>query len=403
MRTAKFKTLFMAGMFLCLAGAGWGQGKPEPKQQRTDSQQADNIRSSTIVVGPQESQSGEAAAHILFSKFKTPDDVVAEYVPQLGKDSQTKNKALIYIESELLKFRNQEQKVLNNKSREDLMHALITEYTKATGRDKETEKTKELIAELLAQHGSTSEAHQFVFKIIETEPENIRNQALAWLGSADGVSGDDAYDKVNEWVKKGIVNKNRCPSLLLRLNKKRAMPEILHLADTTMDREEFFYTALALQDSGAVGEMSRVYRRVRELKMDTKYKDYPDGLYWIDGKKMEAYLKQATGDDLIAVLDVISVTPSVVTHPMIDMFIDKLNDSDSQIRLRVIKRLERASENPRFDSLKIEKAFESALNTETNQKIKEALSTSLRQVKRNEKRAIEFKKREAEWINGAHK
>lgn len=62
MRTAKFKTLFMAGMFLCLAAAGWAQEKTETKQERPDSQQAGSVQSSTPVIGPQESGSKEAAS-----------------------------------------------------------------------------------------------------------------------------------------------------------------------------------------------------------------------------------------------------------------------------------------------------------------------------------------------------
>ena len=52
MRTAKFKTLFMAGMFLCLAAAGWAQGNNlEDKSRKPASDglsQVDNARKNNV-------------------------------------------------------------------------------------------------------------------------------------------------------------------------------------------------------------------------------------------------------------------------------------------------------------------------------------------------------------------
>lgn len=70
MRTMKFKTLSMAGMFLCLAGTGWVQEKPKTKQDRPDNQQASSAQSSTTIVRSQESGSKEATSSIPSSTMR---------------------------------------------------------------------------------------------------------------------------------------------------------------------------------------------------------------------------------------------------------------------------------------------------------------------------------------------
>ena len=82
MRTMKFKTLSMAGMFLCLAGAGWAQEKPKTKQERPDNKQVGNIKSSTSVVGSQESGDKEAAGSPLYSGGAVAAPV-EEYLPKV--------------------------------------------------------------------------------------------------------------------------------------------------------------------------------------------------------------------------------------------------------------------------------------------------------------------------------
>ncbi len=286
-------------------------------------------------------------------------------------------------------------------TREKLSASLITAFRRLDPSDLEQ---KGKIAELLAAYGWGTSAKALLYEIIEKEPKATRERVFSRLGRKDGpIDPEELLLKVNKWASAGLIEKKQRPGFLALFGRERAIPEIVEIVDRTNDREEFFYAAWALQDAGAVKELSRVFKRLRELRLDSKFKDSPDGLYWLRPETLEKFLRQAQGEDLILGLDMASIVPSAVTKSAVDIFLENLTNRDKRIRLLAAQRLSRAAENPRLDFVRLVSVVDAASKFEVDGEVKKGLENCRETLLRREKWAREFLKREQEWSKGGNR
>ena len=329
-----------------------------------------------------------------------PNETVETSLPKIEQGGRReKIDALNHLEHELARNFNRREgrKVLTEQRRAQLLKTLMKEYRQLKSDDTESAKLKGLLAEIIAARGNTREARDFIFSAIETEPKELRDRILSRLGSLDGVNGEEVYLKVDEWVGRGIISKNSRPGFLARFGKTRALPEILHIVDSTNDREEFFYAAWAAQDAGAVKELSRVFKRAKEFRLDKKFRDGPNGLHWVDTNNLDAYVEQARGQDLLVILELLPSIPTLKSESLINKLLPLLANQDPRIRSSAAKRIADFSDNPRIDYETASLALKRALTNESDPDTIRILEDSLKRLQKKQGWAKKFLDREAEW------
>lgn len=112
--------------------------------------------------------------------------------------------------------------------------------------DHEMNKANRLrIIELIGQWGNTTEAHEFIFQMMESQNKEYQEMAL-WAIGDPGVHGNDVYDRIQMLMSKGVVEKEKFLYSLKAANKERALKEIQNFLIQTTSQKQFVRKGLLL-------------------------------------------------------------------------------------------------------------------------------------------------------------
>lgn len=223
--------------------------------------------------------------------------------------------------------------------RERVCSGLIAVY-RGLGPSREDVGTKQEIVAIETGHCTSISAKQFIFHVMETEPDPIRRFVLTYLGDPDGLRDDEMYSKLDEWSAKGYMKKSARPAYWVRMKGRRAVPDILKVLNSTQDREEVLYAAWALQGVGSIEDMKVAYRKAKEVHLDKPIQDAPDGLYWVKDKHLIEYVRSVDGDDLKNILQLMGASSALVPAGVVPVLSTKLKTAtgETETLLRVFSK-----------------------------------------------------------------
>jgi hypothetical protein len=120
-------------------------------------------------------------------------------------------------------------------------------------------------------------------------PQELREEAVARVGSPRGVRGPSVYAKVRELADKGLVPDELLPSALRRTGGLKARDPLVAILKSTDSAKLVNGCAIALQDYRDPALMGDVLERLEQVgRLDSAGK-----MPWISAPLLDAYMKTA--------------------------------------------------------------------------------------------------------------
>ena len=154
---------------------------------------------------------------------------------------------------------------------------------------KEGDELRRRAVGLLASRVPTPTSKAFILKILDEGPRELREEAVARVGSPRGVRGPAVYAKVRELADKGLIPDELLPSALRRTGGLKARDTLVALMKSTDSVKLVNGCAVALQDYRDPALLGDVLERLEALgRLDSAGK-----LPWISAPLLDAHMKTA--------------------------------------------------------------------------------------------------------------
>lgn len=252
-----------------------------------------------------------------------------------------------------------------------LAQELIGVYSEIAGSGAHDEDSKRLIVLVLTKFGDREIAKPFILRILDTCSMPERFDILNTLGLEHGLGGPDFYAKIESLVQKGVISPEWRTNFLVKVDKQRALAEMIKDIKTTTDRKIFMHAAANLQDYFRQPDDYRLtLRRAKEFGLLKTDFLGPYGLFWINYNLLAEYLKIAKGEDLHLCLEVMGTSPALVAPAAIPVLIEKLSDPDPVTRRLAIHPLHMGSYHGRVNQGPVLEAIRAALSKEPDPNIR---------------------------------
>ena len=142
---------------------------------------------------------------------------------------------------------------------------------------------------LLASRVASPTSKAFVLKVMTDGPQDLRDEAVARVGSPRGVRGPSVYAKVRELADKGLIPDELLPSALRRTGGLKARDTIVAILKSTDSAKLVSGCAIALQDYREPALMGDVLERLEQTGRLGSAGKMP----WISAPLLDAYMKTA--------------------------------------------------------------------------------------------------------------
>lgn len=230
--------------------------------------------------------------------------ILDEYLPKFEQANwgMETNRSLAHFLHELRKLA-QSRIYPNDESRTNMSRVFIDAYHRLSSSSLDEDidlSLRRSIAQTLATFGDRRYAMPFLKERIYMWPNPIRNTAFAYMKSSACIFAEEFYEDIEELHRKGIYNKGERIAYLDLCDPERARPEVIRIAKSSNDPDEFMTAARILQQLGRFDYYRIIYSRALELGLD---KDVEAGgighrLFWVNESDIARYLNEAEGDDL---------------------------------------------------------------------------------------------------------
>lgn len=337
------------------------------------------------------SQASPSLAAADESELKVPeksqeDSVIREAVnSSLGRmrhaNKEEREKALRELQSKLSSRWNADHVRAQPATRRIVAQELIRLYKESNEKDFSTPAVRQRILQTITLHGDDVVAKQFVLKILDKGTAIERREVLAVLGTGT-VSGDDVYDKLEDMFRRGALDRSGRATMLARVSRQRALPEVLKEIKTTRDPQIFIYASRTLQDTYRRPEdYGLTLPKLVELGLQKRgsYKG-GNGLFWINSSLLGTYLETAEGQDLRTALEVLVSDMALCKPVIVPSLISRLDTREASARVLIAKALQMAIEDTRTDSQVVTRALSSALEKESDVQARQALADAVKRV-----------------------
>jgi hypothetical protein len=162
-------------------------------------------------------------------------------------------------------------------------------FDRSADGSKEGEELRRRAVGLLASRVASPASKSFILKILEEGPQDLREEAVAHVGSPRGVRGPSVYAKVRELADKGLVPDELLPSALRRTGGLKARDTLTALLKSTDSAKLVTGCAIALQDYRDPALLGDVLERLEQ----TGRLDAAGKMPWISASLLDAYMKTA--------------------------------------------------------------------------------------------------------------
>ncbi|MFA5859918.1 MAG: hypothetical protein WC955_12725 [Elusimicrobiota bacterium] len=289
----------------------------------------------------------------------------------------------------------------NQKTKEIMSKELIDIIETLKGKDEITKMSRLYIIDILTKHGGDLLSTKYILNIFKEGPNELRERALSRLGSPHGVYGDEVFNEVKKLCDKGIIPEEEHAIYLDRASREKGLPEVLNILKTTKNRKAFVNASKSLRD---YKYLPYVFERIKEFKLDEPNTEFPsvnskfspDVSSCIDRKKLNQFIEQSDGEDLIMALEVINMSSSFMTDEIVPILLKKIEHANPKVREMCINPLLIGSQHPNIDQQQIVNILEKITEKENVLKIKEKMIETTIKIKEfmleNDKRKNKGKK-----------
>ena len=294
-------------------------------------------------------------------------------------------KALVSLDGSLRRLANRRAHPRMD-SRRRLAKELMRLYEKASADSTQGSRIRDTIAQMLTSYGDDTIARPAILNILDHGTKIQRDRVLATLGTPGALSGPEFYSKIDELVAKGSIKESHRTTFLARIDKEKALPEILKVLKVSNDKESVLYAAWALQDYyQRPGDFALILRRVKEVGLDKSYDKRGDGLFWVNRELFSKYIAEASGDDLTLALDLVGRHAALRSTSGIPMLEKKLDDADPRVRELAAKALAESSASARANWTSMAERLRVALAKEQTPSVRLAMEDAIRRIDETEK------------------
>ena len=142
---------------------------------------------------------------------------------------------------------------------------------------------------LLASRVSSPASKTFILQVLTDGPQELREEALARVGSPRGVRGPAVYAKVRELAAKGMIPDGLLPSALRRTGGLKARDALTAIMMSTDSARLVTGCAIAIQDYRDPALLGGVLERLEQVgRLDSTGK-----MPWISASLLDAHMKTA--------------------------------------------------------------------------------------------------------------
>lgn len=303
-----------------------------------------------------------------------------------SSDKQKRELAISRIHRDLPLAVGKKHRLPRMETSRKLSEELVNAYAHPPAKDPYSPVARRNIIQTIALYGDDEVAKTFILRLLEKGSADERGAALAVVGVL-GVTGADIYDKIQDLAKRRIIKPEERTTLLVRVNKERALPEVLKEVASSRDKKLVLYSAWALQEYYRKPEYySVILPRLRELDFGKPgtFKN-TNGLFWMRADLFAQYVDSAQGTELQLALQFMLAHEEVRNPSSTPALVRKLKNDDPEIRIIAAQILAREAEWSQDESEKIKGPLREALEIEQDAVVKKSLNDSMAQIVKNDR------------------
>lgn len=247
------------------------------------------------------------------------------------------------------------------------------------------------VLQAITKYGENSVAKPYIMGVLNSNDKADRDAVLAVLGAPGGISDDELYDKVEELAKNGAIKSEARTTMLARVDKPRALKEIIKDLETTKDKEHFVYSAWALQDYFRDPANYRyIVPRLKEFGLESdgrimnKSFKGGSGIGWMDGELFSQYIESAPEAEAKRAFDIMVRDGLLCKPATVPMLLRMLKHKNPDFRVYAARGLRKAAGYSQSDMAAIKSGLRAAIDSETLPETKASLDGELKGIERYE-------------------
>ena len=263
---------------------------------------------------------------------------------------------------------------LDSDTAETLAKNVVAVVERSDDGSKEGANLRRRAVGLLASRVPSPASKAFVLKVLSDGPQDLREEALARVGSPRGVRGPAVYAKVRELADKGLIPDELLPSALRRTGGLKARDALTAILKSTDSAKLVSGCAVALQDYRDPALLGDVLERLEQVgRLDSTGK-----LPWISASLLDAHMKTADKAQFRRGLAAMAARPGLAK---IEHLRKGLESPDAETRRIAAVAVKKAVLAKVVDAGEGEALLAGRLQTETEPVLKAELTGGLERVR----------------------
>jgi hypothetical protein len=227
---------------------------------------------------------------------------------------------------------------------------------------------------LLAGRIASPTSKAYVLQIMDEGPQELREEAIARVGSARGVRGPSVYAKVRALADKGLVPDELLPSALRRTGGLKAREALVTLMKSTDSAILVNGCAVAIQDYRDPALLGDVLERLEQVgRLDNTGR-----MPWISASLLDLHMKAADRSQFRRGIMAMAARPSLAKTSYLKAGLDSADVETRQIAAVAVKKAVIAKV---IDAQTGEAMLAGRLQSETEPVLKAELTGGLERVR----------------------
>lgn len=257
---------------------------------------------------------------------------------------------------------------------ETVSKTIVSALEKDVDGSKEGQELRRRAVSLMAGRVPSPTAKEFVLKVMTDGPQDLREAAVARVGSPRGVRGPSVYAKVRELGDKGLIPDELLPSALRRTGGLKAREALVTLMKSTDSVKLIAGCAIALQDYRDPALMGEVLERLEQTgRLESGAK-----MPWISAALLDAHMKTAERAQFRRGLEAMAARPGLAK---LEHVRKGLESPDAETRRVAAVAVKKGVVAKVIDAHQGEEMLAGTLKTETEPVLKAELTGGLERVR----------------------
>lgn len=257
---------------------------------------------------------------------------------------------------------------------ETVAKTIVSALGKDPDSSKEGAELRRRAVSLMAGRVPSPTSKEYVLKVMAEGPQDLREAAVARVGSPRGVRGPSAYAKVRELGDKGLIPDELLPSALRRTGGLKARETLVTLMRSTDSAKLIGQCAVALQDYREPALLGEVLERLEQTgRLESGAK-----MPWISAALLDAHMKSADRPQFRRGLSAMAARPGLIKLEHVQT---GLESPDAETRRVAAVAVKKGVVAKVIDARMGETMLAGTLKTETEPVLKAELTGGLERVR----------------------